>query len=170
MNLSTLPPGSPLSSTVTVKVQETPFLVQVPAKRAVLPENVSAVTAVLDHVKVDFSLNKATVGQGRGTAVLRYDEVARKFGVDVTYAGDGKITVGKTIGGHTYGLTLRPRLVGTALSFGDVHELARLADVLGAQIDLSRIPFGLTITGLTAGKDGIVVNLAGRNITLMQNA
>jgi hypothetical protein len=130
------------------------------------PLNVSKVTAVMKDVKVSLSLHKATIGNAKGSAVIRYADLAKELGVNVTYRGDGKIRISK----DGLGVTVSPKLADGALQFGGVpiRVLASIANALGAGIDLSKIPFGLHLDSLTAGGDGLTIRLSGRNVILQR--
>jgi DUF2993 family protein len=130
------------------------------------PLRISTVTAVMKDVKIDLSLNKATIGSAKGTGVIRYADLARKLGVDVSYAGGGKVRFSK----DSISVAANPQLIGGSLQFGgvSVRLLARLANALGAGIDLSRVPFGLSVESLTADSTGITVRLSGRNVILQK--
>jgi hypothetical protein len=143
---------------------------------------VSWIRAVMDDVKINFSVRRAVVGRGTATALITYAELSRYLGVTVRYAGAGKVRAAEsvTVAGRRFdlGVTATPQLVDGALAFGGratesgsgvpVSVLARVADRLGARIDLSRIPFGLDLQSLSADGVGITVRLAGRNITLQK--
>ena len=156
----------------------------VPLGNAANALHVSWVQAIMHDVKIDFSVNKATVSHGTATALITYDELSRFLGIPVQYAGDGKIRASESVtiaGRHfTAGITARPQLLDGALAFGGratesgsgvaVTVLARIADALGARIDLTRIPFGLDLQSVSADGVGITVHLSGRDITLQKQS
>jgi hypothetical protein len=143
---------------------------------------VSVVRADMHEVRIDFVLDRATVGTGTATALITYAELTRHLGVRLRYAGDGRVraSVPVSLGGHAVdvGVTARPDLVNGSLAFGGtsrdsgvpVDLLARLADALGAPIDLTGIPFGLRLQGLHADAAGVTVQLSGRNVTLQRQS
>jgi hypothetical protein len=182
-----------LSSRPSVDITGFPFLTQlavreldhvvvtardVPLSNDADPVRLSWVRADMHDVKIDFVLDKATVGSGTATAVITYAELSKRLGVRLSYGGQGRVhaRLPVTIAGQTLGLTARPDLVDGALAFGattgdsgvPVDLLARVANALGARIDLAGIPFGLRLQGLSADDAGIAIRLAGRNVTLQR--
>jgi hypothetical protein len=117
----------------------------------------SQVTAVMSDVKVDFSLDRVTIGTGTAIAVIGYADLSKELGADVSYAGHGDVKVSKTvtIAGHSFspGVTVSPMLVGGALA------------LFGTSVPLDRIPFELQLQSVTAVPAGIAITLRGRNIT-----
>jgi hypothetical protein len=141
-----------------------------------------SVQAVMHDVKINFGAERVTISHGTATALLSYRDLSAFLGVQVGYAGDGRIHAAEavTVAGRKLdlGLTASPRLLDGALAFGatkgdtgvDVAVLARLADKLGARIDLSAIPFGLSLQSIGASSAGIVVKLSGRDVTLQKGS
>src|SRR3954447_16223506 len=175
----TIKDSQQLSSSPSVDIAGFPFLTQLAAgdfdrisiNAKDLPVGGEARQLELAHLKVvlhgvtvsrDFSTVHADSADA--TAKITYDELSRTLGVHVTYAGNGRVrattsvtVLGRTISGS---ITSRPRLHGTALSFGDrsidgagnlVAQLTEaLNRVFGLEIPLTDIPFKVRVRSLQA--------------------
>ena len=145
----------------------------VPLGDSRLSLRVSQISAVLRDVKVDFSLDKATIGRGTAFALITYGALSKTLGLDVAYAGNGQLKLGKavTIAGQTINpsVTVSPKLVQGSLAFGAgtvPPTVQYLQSVLGVRLSLDRIPFGLTLQSVSANNSGVFVELSGSNVTL----
>lgn len=191
---STIQDSDHLQSEPDVDIKGFPFLTQmitrdlddvtITAKNVPTSDNanallISRVTADMRDVKVDLSLDRVTIGTGHATALIRYADLTKALGFTFSYAGNGKVTADRsiTILGHTYdaGVTISPQLAGGALDLTSALSgghgvptsvLARIADLLGANIPLDRIPFGLNLQSVAATSAGISITLGGHNVTI----
>jgi hypothetical protein len=139
----------------------------------------SRIVVVLHKLTVSHSLSHFHAARADATGVITYDELGAALGVDVSYAGNGRIKAGKTVQlgrrSVTTAVTAQPRLVDGKLSFTNASlrngaELGpaatnALTELLNADIPLSAIPFEVRVTSLHADVNGIEVALAGRNLS-----
>jgi hypothetical protein len=140
--------------------------------------SVSHLKVVLHGVTVPRDFSSVHADTADATARVSYEELGRTLGVRITYAGGGRIrastsvtALGKTVSGS---ITARPRLHGSALSFGDpkvdgAGDLAAevtdaLNQVFDLEIPLTDIPFRVRVRSLETRPDGIVVALTGRDL------
>jgi hypothetical protein len=140
---------------------------------------ISRLQVVLHSLTVSRDFSSFRARTATATALITFDELGKTLGIDLSYAGDGRIKATKTVSvaGESVEATLttRPLLVNGALSFAgtsidDAGALgstvtATLANVFDLTIPLQGIPFQIHVRDLRVGADGVVIELAGRNLT-----
>ena len=128
------------------------------------------------------SVQRIPVARVDGTATLSYALLAAKLGGDTTLRpeGDG-LRITRTV--HVAGLTLPLTAVGTLTLDGDVLAIdVERASAVGAQIPsslvrqasdllalryrLPALPFGLKVTDVSTGSDGVEIRAAASNTVL----
>jgi hypothetical protein len=144
----------------------------------------SRLQVVLRHLTVSRNFRTFHARTGTASATLDYAQLGNALGVQLSYAGAGRVRASKqvTVAGHTLSgtLTSRPGLSGGALGFADTTiqgagELgAAVADVLdkvfAVHIPLGGIPFDVHVTALHAAPAGIVIDLAGSDLSYTRSA
>lgn len=139
----------------------------------------SRLHVVLHTLTVSRDFTTVHADSADATATATFAELSRTLGVDVRYAGAGRITATKsvTVAGRTFTgtITTRPQLVGGALSFvttrvNQANQLeANVADALGRVFDLDiplqGIPFHVRVTSLRVESDGVILGLAGSDLS-----
>ncbi|MGY1806691.1 DUF2993 domain-containing protein [Blastococcus sp. SYSU D00669] len=151
------------------------------------PEGTSA-DVVLQGVQVPLSslvsgsVSEVPVDRVDGTATLAYDLLAAELGGDTTLApeGDG-LRITRTV--EVAGFTLPLTAAGTVTLDGnqlvvDVEEAAgagadvpswlvgEVSDLLDLRYDIPALPFGLQLTGVRPGEDGVVVTVEATDTVL----
>ncbi|MGY1617142.1 DUF2993 domain-containing protein [Geodermatophilus sp. SYSU D00691] len=151
------------------------------------PEGTSA-DVVLQGVQVPLSslvsgsVTEVPVDHVDGTATLAYDLLAAELGGDTTLApeGDG-LRITRTV--EVAGFTLPLTAAGTVTLDGnqlvvDVEEAAgagadvpgwlvgEVSDLLDLRYDIPALPFGLQLTGVRPGEDGVVVTVEATDTVL----
>jgi LmeA-like phospholipid-binding len=133
---------------------------------------------VLHHLSVSSSFSHFHADTATATAIVDYGQLGRVLGVQLQYAGDGRVEVVKhlTFAGHTFNarVTARPALEGQSLHFTDTRVegvagvpdsiVASLVQIYGVRIPLESIPFDVQLRAVAAGSDGVSLSLAGRNL------
>ncbi|MGY1602885.1 LmeA family phospholipid-binding protein [Geodermatophilus sp. SYSU D00815] len=144
--------------------------------------------AVLRGVRVPLSavlsgsVQEVPVDRIDGSATLAYDLLAAELGGDTTLApeGDG-LRITRTV--EAAGLTLPLTATGTVSLDGDVlvvdvEEAAgagvdvpawlvdRVSDLLDLRYQVPALPFGLQLTGVRPGQDGVVVTVEATDTVL----
>ena len=139
----------------------------------------SRVRVVFHQITASRSFDKFHADTGQATATISYAELSDALGIDVTYAGDGRIKADKkiTVLGQTIeaAISTRPELVNGALSFaktsinglkdvsGDIA--AALDKIFDLHIPLNGIPFGVRVQSLRMDAGGVQVALAGTDLS-----
>jgi hypothetical protein len=183
-----------LQQTPSVDIAGFPFLTQLAAGRfgqiTVTAHNVvvgnasrsitlDSVQVVLHTITVARDFSKVHADTATAAAVLGYPALTRFLGIDVSYAESGRIRGTKTvtIAGVplTGSLTTLPQLSGdsvtvTQTNIDDVGILGTplavlLDNAVSVPIPLDGVPFNVHLTGLTATPSGVVVDLAGSDLT-----
>jgi hypothetical protein len=128
------------------------------------------------------SVSELPVDRLDGTATLSYALLSAQLGGDTTLRreGDG-LRITKTV--EIAGFTLPLTAAGTATLHGnqlfiDVQEASgagvavpgflvdRVSDLLDIRYDIPALPFGLQLTGVRPGDDGVVVTVEGDDTVL----
>ena len=113
------------------------------------------------------------------TAVVSYAELSKRLGVDVSYAGDGRVKASKTvtIGDNSLNLQLSaaPVIADGALSFTKtaVNGLGSLSgqlpdvvqQIFEEKFSLQNFPFGVRVQSLRVTDAGIELTLTGSDLT-----
>lgn len=137
----------------------------------------------LDLHDVDTARNFSRIHARTATATARVSlsALSRVLGVTLSYAGGGRVRASKsfTVAGRTFtpSITAAPAIRNGTLAFisaavdGAGAEVASvLKKIFGVTIPLDSIPFDITVRDLTIDKDGLVLALAGTNITYDERA
>lgn len=137
----------------------------------------------LHGVHVSDSFHRATAKTSTATALLSYAEITRVLNVPISYAGGGRVAAraSETIAGVSISgrVSAKPVLTNGDLQFADPHATidgasvpgadTALAAVLDHPVDLSHLPWGLHVRGLSAGPDGVSVTLTAANLTFRRH-
>ena len=145
--------------------------------------NVAAIAVHLSHVTTTDSTNFETVTARSANADARvtFDDLARTLGVRAL-SSDGpgrlKTSASVTIAGHTITGGISAAVSASSsqgLTFSDIRVDAGGTSVSGADtalgaafrvpIPLSGLPFHVRVTGLSVDASGLVVHLAGSDLT-----
>ncbi|MGI8679522.1 MAG: LmeA family phospholipid-binding protein [Jatrophihabitans sp.] len=137
------------------------------------------IRVVLDRVTVTRDFSRVHARTADAVATVGYGALSQALGVDVSYAGNGRIKASKKISvlgqSFTPTITAAPILTGGALSFaaaeingagalgGQVSQV--LHEVFGVPLPLGGIPFDIKIQKLQVDASGLVVRLAGADLT-----
>jgi LmeA-like phospholipid-binding len=158
---------------ITVTAQD------VPVGQQAHPLNLSRLRVVLHELTVSRDFTDFHSKTATATGTIGYADLGRTLGVDLGYAGNGRVRASKqiTIAGITVrgAITSKPALTGTALSFANatVEGAGNLAaavidalqQIFAIRIPLARIPFDIHVTSLAAGPQGIVISLTGHDLS-----
>lgn len=140
---------------------------------------ISTIRVVLDHVTVSRDFETVHAATASATATVGYDQLSEALGVDLGYAGNGRIQAQKsiTVLGRTVKptITAEPALLNGVLSFGStqINGLDQLggpiAQVLNKVFDISvplqGIPFEIRVQSLTVDEGGLRLVLTGADLT-----
>lgn len=128
------------------------------------------------------SVQKIPVDRIDGTATLSYALLAQQLGGDTTLKREGGgLRITRTV--QVAGLTLPLTAVGTVHLEGDVVAIdvqqasgvgvtvpsalvRQVSDLLALRYKVPALPFGLKLTSVAAGDDGVVVQVAASNTVL----
>ncbi len=139
----------------------------------------SKIRVVLDRVKVNRDFSKVHADTANAVAIVGYGELSNALGVDLSYAGNGRVKASKKISilgqSFTPTITAAPILTSGALAFGSAElngtgELAGqvsqvLNNVFNVPLPLDGIPFGIKVQKLQVDASGLVVRLGGADLT-----
>lgn len=137
------------------------------------------VEATLDDVTETGNFRTFHAEQANAVGTVSYSSLSQAIGVNITYAGDGKIRASKEISilGYTINptVTVRPEVSGGTLRFlGDAAnglgalggELSQAVDaVFGTGVPLQGLPFDIRVTKLQSDEQGLRLDLAGSDLT-----
>jgi hypothetical protein len=151
----------------------------VPVGKKVHLLDISQIRVVLHHVTVARDFSRVSARTANATASVSFAELGRTLGIDVGYAGDGRIKATKqvTVLGTTVqaSLTTRPALVDGALSFtatavNDARKLggevtSALNSVFDLTVPLQGIPFKIRVKSLQVDGSGVRLQLTGSDLT-----
>jgi hypothetical protein len=128
------------------------------------------------------SVQQIPVDRIDGTATLSYDLLAAQLGGDTTLARDGDgLRITKTV--RVAGFSFPVSAAGTVSLDGDVLVIdvqqasgvgvsipsalvRQVSDLLGLRYKVPALPFGLKLTSVAPGDDGVVVQVAATNAVL----
>ena len=150
----------------------------VPVTGVSRPLNISKLTVVLHTVTVSRDFSSVRADHATADATIAYADLSSALGVEVAYAGDGRITARKqvTVLGHTVAgsVTAKPQLEGGTLSFGDVsvddagrlgaNVTSLLGKVFDLRLPLQGIPFRIRVQSLGVDAQGVQIQLTGRDL------
>jgi LmeA-like phospholipid-binding len=141
--------------------------------------DISQVRVVLHKLSVSRDFNRVHAETADATATVSYRELGKTLGLDVGYAGAGRIKASKsvTVGGQTVRATLttQPQLVNGALSFAStrIDNAAQLGGAVAAALNqvfhlavpLQGIPFKIRVKSLRVEPTAVYVDLTGADLT-----
>jgi LmeA-like phospholipid-binding len=139
---------------------------------------VGRLRVVLDRVKVTRNFSRVTADTADAMASISFADLSRALGIDVGYAGSGRIRASKSVavlGTSVHAaLTSRPTLVNGALAFtrttiANVGELggdatSALNQVFDRTVPLQNLPFDIRVKSLTVDSGGIHIAFAGKDL------
>lgn len=151
----------------------------VPVGRPTRPLQLSRVQVVLHALTASRDFHNLHAARAEATGLITYDELSRNLGVQLSYAGDGRIRASKTVtvAGETVAaaVTARPRIVDGALTFADpavdkpgvfrAAGAAALRHLFDVTIPLHRLRFGVRVRSVEAEADGVTIVLTGRDLS-----
>jgi hypothetical protein len=141
--------------------------------------DISRIKVVLHKVTVARDFSRVSAETANATASISFAELGRTLGIDVGYAGSGRIKATKkvTVLGNTVqaSVTARPALVDGALSFtataingagqlGD-QVTSALNSVFDLSVPLQGIPFKIRVRSLQVDGSGVRIELTGSHLT-----
>jgi hypothetical protein len=183
-----------LSSRPDVAIAGFPFLTQlaagdfdeitvtarhVPVGQDVHLLDISRIRVVLRDITVSRSFSSVRAATAKAVAGITYADLGKTLGVDISYAGGGRVKASKTItiAGQTVSgsITAEPSLTNGTLSFvsarinaGD-QAAGALSTVLNKVFDLTvplqGIPFNVRVQSLRTDSHGLSLTLAGTELT-----
>ncbi|WP_375488861.1 DUF2993 domain-containing protein [uncultured Jatrophihabitans sp.] len=161
------------SDKITVTAQN------VPIDKSAKVLTLSRVQVVLHQVTASRSFDHFHADTADAQATITYAELSNALGIDVSYAGDGRIRAAKTITvlGQSVqaAISTEPRLVNGALGFGktSINGLDRLSGDIATALDkifdlhipLKGIPFGVRVQSLHMDSVGAQIGLTGSDLS-----
>ncbi len=139
--------------------------------------DLAKVTVTLHHVTAPADLSSVHAESAVATAIVTYAELSKRLGVDVSYAGDGRVKATKTLtlGNNQVNLQLStaPILVDGALSFtktainglGSIQLPDVVQQIFQEKFSLQNFPFGVRVQSLRVTDAGIELTLTGTDLT-----
>lgn len=138
----------------------------------------SRLEVVLHHLSVSRSFSHFHADTASATGTIGLDQLGAALGAHLDYAGNGRVGLTRdlTVARHTVHVrvTAKPYLHDGSLRFTDtsvigadgasgpaIDALARLFEI---DIPLRSIPFDIRLTSLSAGENGLTLNLVGRDL------
>jgi hypothetical protein len=134
-------------------------------------------TVVLHSLTVSRSFHRFHAGTADATARASYADLSRALGVPITYAGDGRVRArgSVSVAGRQFGgsITARPQLRNASLGFGALAgegQLGRaaaqaLGKIFDVAIPLADLPFRIQVQRLDATREGLVLQLHGKDLS-----
>jgi hypothetical protein len=192
---SALQSSQHLSSKPDVSVPGFPFLTQlaagsfdeitVSAKDIAVGRNrdidLSRVDVDLHDVTVSNNYSSVHADSATASARITYDELSRALGTTVHAGDNGRLVAEPTVNllGQSFHGTVSAVVhasSGAGITFGDPKVSVggvqipdavsqALANVFQGAISLAGLPFGVRVTGVAATSSGLVLDLAGTNLT-----
>ncbi|MFN2561492.1 MAG: DUF2993 domain-containing protein [Jatrophihabitans sp.] len=190
---NTIQSSQKLSDRPAVQVSGFPFLTQlaagdfdqvtvtardVPVGERVHLLDISRIKVVLHKVTVARDFSRVSAQTANATASVSFAELGRTLGMDVAYAGGGRIKATKkvTVLGDTVqaSVTTRPALVDGALSFtataingaGELGDqvTSALNSVFDLAVPLQGIPFKIRVRSLQVDGSGMHIAFTGSHL------
>ncbi|PWI45788.1 DUF2993 domain-containing protein [Streptomyces sp. ICBB 8177] len=145
---------------------------------------VDKLTVDLHDVRIDSSFSSAVADTATGTALISYADLQQGApdGVTVSYGGDGQVKVSGSVTLPGLGQTVRRSVVSSiqvtggntvqlhARSIPGAGTIPGLDQLVRDRIDFARtlsgLPAGITLSGVRATQDGVVVSLTGQHVSL----
>ncbi|MCW2595304.1 MAG: Secreted protein [Jatrophihabitans sp.] len=151
----------------------------VPVGSASVPLQVAQVHVEFDGVTVSRAFSSVHANTANAIALVNYADLSKTLGVDLAYAGNGRIKASKSVSlaGRTLSaeVTTQPILANGALSFGSTQingagqlsgeVTALLNKVFDVSVPLQGIPFQIQVKSLTVDERGLHINLTGANLS-----
>jgi hypothetical protein len=141
--------------------------------------DVSRLKVVLHKVTVSRDFSRVQAATADATATVSYAELSRTLGVQVGFAGNGRVkaSTSVTVAGRTVSASVsaRPQLINGALGFGATRingvgavgqaVTDALAKVFALDIPLQGLPFKVRVQALRVEASGVFLELTGRDLT-----
>jgi hypothetical protein len=139
---------------------------------------ISRIEVVLHTLTVSRDFSSVRARDATATAQITFADLGKTLGVDLAYAGNGRIRATRTVtvagASVQAAVTTRPQLVNGGLSFVgtsvdnagalDGAVTAALGQVFDLAIPLQGIPFDIRVRELRVGADGVTIKLTGRDL------
>lgn len=131
--------------------------------------------ADLKGVKFSDDYAHAVADSATGTVVITYADLSAALpgGLDLSYAGDGKVKVSAKLLGQSVSGTVDPEVVdGSSIKLsqlsllGQTFNVPGLTDALEPELSLAGLPSGLRLDAVVPGQDGITVTASGTGVQL----
>lgn len=142
---------------------------------------VGRLDVTLRHVTVSRDLRSATSQSATATGTVSYADLSQVLGVQVQYAGAGRISATVTAGvipgvALAGTATAAPHVSGDALVFSDVQAnvagqpvppavTTYFTSIFGTAVPLTGLPFGVHVRSVAASADGVTVSLTATELT-----
>lgn len=144
----------------------------------VRPLVVSRVHVVLHSLTVSRDFHSVHATSADATATVSYAELGRTLGIQVSYAGDGRVRASKpaAVAGDSGGavVTTRPTLSGDELTFSGTtvqnagtlspSRAAALHRIFEINIPLRGVQFGVRVRALDVAENGVTLELVGHDL------
>jgi hypothetical protein len=140
---------------------------------------ISRLRVLLHTLTVARDFTQVRADTATATANISFADLGKTLGVDVSYAGNGRIEATKkvTVLGTTVtaSLSTEPKLVNGALGFtataiDDAGQLggqvtSALNQAFDLTVPLQGIPFNVQVKSLRVDASGVLMDLSGRDLT-----
>lgn len=137
---------------------------------------------VLVDVETSRDFDRFDVRRARASALISYADLSEVFGVELSFAGDGRLTVRgafRVLGQDVEPeVTVAPAVVDGALRLGEISVAGAadvlggvaevLDEVLGVALPLQGIPFSVEVDDLSAQREGLVLELSGADLSYVR--
>jgi hypothetical protein len=134
---------------------------------------------VLHSLSVSRDFRSFHAASASATAAVTYGDLGKTLGLELSYAGNGRIKATKTVSvaGHSFSATVttRPRLLHDTLGFAETSidnagalsesVAATLRSVFNFDVPLNTLPFHVSVRSLHVDAYGIAIGLAGRDLS-----
>jgi hypothetical protein len=139
---------------------------------------ISRLQVVLHELSVSRDFDSVHADTASATAIATFGELGKTLGVDLSYAGSGRIKATKTVtvagASAEATVTTRPMLADGTLSFSGTSvdnagplsraAVASLEQIFQLVIPLQNMPFNVHVQALEVGEDGVTLELTGRDL------
>lgn len=142
---------------------------------------IAGLDVTLRHVTVASDFRSATSRSATATATVSYADLSQVLGVQLQYAGDGRISA-TTSAGVIPGVavagtaTATPHVSGDSLVFSDVQVsvagqpvppglTSYFTSAFGTSVPLTGLPFGVHVRSVAASAGGVTITLTASELT-----
>lgn len=145
---------------------------------------ISTLSARLTGVRATGNYSGVNAQAVHGTATVTYQQLSQVIGLDLAYAGAGRVQARKSVTALGRSVTATVSAMvniadGDLLTFSGVKvgpvdggltlpqvAIDQLTSLFSKQLSLHGLPFQLRITALVAGPSGVAVSASASNVTL----